>query len=313
MGPVHVYLVRQDPVTLVDTGLHTSDSRAALLDGLRAAGVELKDIRRVLLTHAHMDHYGQAGWVQEVSGAEVFMHPDEVGKAEVPEWWLDGRGQALAAAGVPDETEKLMDHYWRLGRKMAVELGQWQPLADGQKFGFASFELEAVHLPGHALGHTGFWNADHGLLIGGDHLLEGVTPNPIMEPLRPGHPAAVPHAPHRALTLGQFLSALERVAGLPVKRVMPGHGPIIMDHRAVAQTYMAKHERRLGLLAQRIAEGGTAFAITREIYPRVREFDIFLALSEVLAHLDLLVVRGQAAVEPGAGGGADTYSAVAVD
>jgi glyoxylase-like metal-dependent hydrolase (beta-lactamase superfamily II) len=311
VGPVHVYLIRQDPVTLIDTGLTTPESREALLDGLRAAHVELKDIRRVLLTHVHLDHAGQAGWIQEASGAEVRMHPDEVGKAEMPDWWYEGRDQTLWSAGVPAETQQLMDHYWRQGRSMTGPLGDWLPLTDGESLAFAGFELEAVHLPGHALGHTGFWQADHGVLIGGDHLLEGVTPNPILEPLPGGHPAGVGHAPYRALTLGQFLGSLDRVAQMPVKRVLPGHGPVITDHRAMTGVYKAKHERRLGLLLQRIAAGSNAYAVTREVFPRVREFDIFLALSEIMAHLDLLVVRGWAAMEPGAAaGGADLYRAV---
>lgn len=302
VGPIHTYLVREDPVTLIDTGVNTEESRQALLDGLQAHGMAVRDIRRVLLTHAHLDHFGQAGWIQEESGAEVWLHPDEAGKAEAPDWWLEGRGEALDQAGVPGETQALMEQYWQLGRHLALPLGPWHPMTDAQVFAFAHGALQAVHLPGHALGHTGFWEAASQTLIGGDHLLVGVTPNPIMEPLPPGHPAAAPHAPGRALTLGQFLGALDRVASLPVQRVLPGHGPVIEDHRAVAATYQAKHERRLGLMWERIRSGATAFALCREIYPRVREFDIFLALSEVLAHLDLLAVRGKAEISEGSGG-----------
>lgn len=309
VGPVHVYLVRQDPVTLIDAGMYNQESREALLAGLRAAGVEVSDIKRILLTHAHMDHCGQAGWVREQSGAELWMHPDEVGKAEQTEWWHAGRVQALDSAGVPRESQALMEHWWRLSRRQGTALGAWRPLADGARVSFASFDLEAVHLPGHALGHTGFWHADSGVLIGGDHLIQGVSPNPVMEPVPPGHPAAVPHAPHRALTLDQFLRALQRVAAMPVQRVLPGHGPTITDPLAVVQTYLARHERRLDLFRQRIADGSTPFAVSREVYPRVTEGDLFLALSEVLAHLDLLVVRGRASVTPGAAGTGDIYRA----
>lgn len=297
VGPVHVYLIRQEPVTLIDTGLNTPESREALLAGLSGLGLAVRDIRRVLITHAHLDHVGQAAWIAADSGAEVFLHPDEIGKAESPDWWREGRDQLLAEAGVPPAARELMDFFWQMGRQMALPLERWTPLADGQRFPFENGALTAVHLPGHALGHTGFYEEASRTLIGGDHLLEKVTPNPIMEPVRPGHPDAVPHAPSRALTLGQFLGALERVSDLPVERVLPGHGPVIGDHRAVASAYAAKHEKRLSTMLERLGDGRAPWELTREIYPRVREFDLFLALSEVLAHLDLLVVRGGALFE----------------
>lgn len=300
-GPVHVYLVRQDPITLTDTGLNTPESRAALVQGLSELGLNVRDIRRVLLTHAHIDHVGQAAWVAAESGAEVYLHPDEAGKVEVPGWWQERRDLVMTGAGVPGETQVLIERYWRASRRLALDLEAWSPLHDGDRFAFEGGQLEAVHLPGHALGHTGFYEAGSRTLIGGDHLLENVTPNPIMEPVGAGHPAAVPHDPVRALTLGQFLDGLSRASAMEIARVLPGHGPVIADHRAVISTYEGKHQRRLNSLLGRLGDGRNAWDLTREVYPKVREFDLFLALSEVLAHLDMLVVRGQAAFETGAG------------
>ncbi|MDF2630831.1 MAG: hypothetical protein K0R39_4662 [Symbiobacteriaceae bacterium] len=303
VGPVHVYVIKEDPVTLIDTGVNTPESREALVDGLKQHGLGVKDIRRVLLTHAHVDHMGQAAWVRDQSGAEVWLHPDEVGKAEAPDWWLEGRDLALTQAGVPLPVMQGMEEHWQRTKRLAIPLnGGWLPIAPGQRFAFADRVLEAVHLPGHALGHTGFLDPASGLLVGGDHLLQGVTPNPIMEPLPPGHPAGAPHAPGRALTLGLFLAALESVAGMPVTQVLPGHGTIIPEHGKVAENYRFRHERRLGRMWDRLRASATVYAVTREIYPHVEEFNIFLAISEVLAHLDLLADRGKAEIEPSPNG-----------
>ncbi|MBY6275309.1 MBL fold metallo-hydrolase [Symbiobacterium thermophilum] len=293
-GAVHVYAVRSDPVTLIDTGVNTPDARAALVDGLKRLGLRVRDVRRVLLTHAHVDHIGLAGWVQEESGAEVHLHPEEAGKAEVAPWWQEARDRILADAGVDPEGFALIERFWRLNRQLILPLQSWRQLADGQVFAFDGGRLEAVHLPGHALGHTGFLDREGRRLVGGDHLLDGITPNPILEPVPPGHPDAVPHAPDRALTLGQFLRSLDRAAGLDVDEVLPGHGPVITDHRAVGERYRAAHGRRLDSLLQRLQEGRSPWELTREVYPQVKGFDHFLALSEVLAHLDLLVVQGRA-------------------
>lgn len=310
VGEIHTYLVRQDPLTLVDTGCLWADSRELLRDGLRAHGVEMRQIRRLLITHAHMDHCGLAGWIQEESGAEVWLHPDEAGKLETPDWWLAARDRVMAESGTPVDLAQAMHETWLQGRALLTPLGSWRPIEADQHFGFDGGELQAVHLPGHALGHTGFLDPTGQVLLGGDHLLESITPNPIMEPVRPAHPGAVAHAPFRALTLGMFLAALERVMQMEVRRVLPGHGTEIADHVAVARGYMQRHERRLeSLLAMLAAAGSTAFDLTRRVYPNVTGMNSFLALSEVLAHLDLLAVRGR--VLPHAEDGAVVYRSLA--
>jgi len=298
VGPIHVYLIKQDPVTLIDTGVDTPEAREALISGLDEMGLGINDIRRVLLTHAHVDHMGLAAWIRDASGADVWLHPDEAGKAENPDWWLAERDRILAQAGVPEDVQHSMEMYYRRTRALALPFdGAWRPMAGGQVFPFEAGALRAVHLPGHALGHTGFIDEAGGSMVGGDHLLSGITPNPILEPLPPGHPAGAPHAPGRALTLGQFLQSLDVAAGLPLERVLPAHGPVILDHVRVVEGYKIRHERRLGKLWERLRRPATVYEVTREVYPNVSELHIFLAVSEVLAHLDLLAARGRAAVD----------------
>ena len=71
IGAVNAYLLEGTPLTLVDPGPNTPESRVALEEGLRAAGRRLEDIEQVLLTHQHHDHVGLAAWVRERSGASV--------------------------------------------------------------------------------------------------------------------------------------------------------------------------------------------------------------------------------------------------
>lgn len=296
---INAYLVREDPVTLIDPGLSFPVGREALLAGLRSVGVALRDIRRVLLTHAHMDHYGLAAWVQEASGAEVWVHPEEEGKMSRPDWWQEARERILEEAGVPAETARMMKRYWAKQRELVLPLTEWLPAEHGRCFPFASGELTAVHLPGHALGHVAFWNAADRLLVGGDLLLEGITPNPLTEPVLEDHYASVPHAPFRALVLEQFRISMERLAELPIHVVLPGHGPVIYDHRAVIQNYQARYQRKLDGMLRSAVGGKTAYQLARELYPKVPDQDFYLALSQVMAQLDLLVVRGKVEVESG--------------
>src|SRR5438067_460967 len=68
---VNTWLLRGDPLTLVDTGPHSDDARAALEEGLRGAGVRIEDLELIVLTHHHLDHTGLAATIAARSGAAI--------------------------------------------------------------------------------------------------------------------------------------------------------------------------------------------------------------------------------------------------
>ena len=81
IGPVNVYLIKEDPVTLIDTGPKTKETVDALRAGLRHAGLSISDIRRIVLTHTHEDHCGLARALRdEAKEAKVFVHGWETGQ-----------------------------------------------------------------------------------------------------------------------------------------------------------------------------------------------------------------------------------------
>jgi len=80
IGPVNVYLIAEDPITIIDTGPKTKEAVTALRDGLRVNGFRVSDIRRIVLTHAHEDHCGLARSLRdEAKNAEVLVHEWETG------------------------------------------------------------------------------------------------------------------------------------------------------------------------------------------------------------------------------------------
>src|SRR2546425_11634880 len=80
IGPVNVYLIKEDPVTLIDTGPKTKETVDVLRAGMRQAGILISDIRRIVLTHAHEDHCGLARALRdEANEAQVFVHGWETG------------------------------------------------------------------------------------------------------------------------------------------------------------------------------------------------------------------------------------------
>ena len=103
VGDVNVYLIREDPVTLIDVGPKTPEAAAALARGLADHGLRFNDVRRIVLTHAHEDHCGLARRIRdEAKDAEILVHDWETGH-------LFGRlaqeeqRKLLLRSGVPNE------------------------------------------------------------------------------------------------------------------------------------------------------------------------------------------------------------------
>ncbi len=103
VGPVNVYLIKEEPLTLIDTGPKTREALEALKEGLRRERVRVADIKRIVLTHAHEDHCGLAKQLRdEAKDSEVFVHGWETGhRAARLEY--DEHRVLLERAGVPAE------------------------------------------------------------------------------------------------------------------------------------------------------------------------------------------------------------------
>ncbi|MFN7928514.1 MAG: MBL fold metallo-hydrolase [Blastocatellia bacterium] len=74
VGPINIYLLVDDPLTLVDTGPKTDAAKEALTTQLHNLGFRITDIQRIILTHTHEDHCGLASWLQQQCGAPVYVH-----------------------------------------------------------------------------------------------------------------------------------------------------------------------------------------------------------------------------------------------
>src|SRR5262245_24441638 len=85
IGDVNIYLAEGDTLTLIDCGLNTEAAYTALTDGLATRGYKIRDIKRLLITHHHVDHVGLARRILDESGAEVWCHADCVHWLETPD------------------------------------------------------------------------------------------------------------------------------------------------------------------------------------------------------------------------------------
>jgi len=288
VGPVNAYLLPGPPVTLVDCGPKTDDARAALESGLARAGTTVRDIDRLIITHGHIDHFGLAGTIAAAApNIEICAHGADLPKLRGERWFVGPLRTLIAEAGfAPDLADMLLEAFRRY-RKHLDPITPTQMVDEGDRIEFRSGNLEVLHTPGHAQGHICL--RDGGTLISGDLLLEEISPNPIIE---------FDSAGHRLPTLPAYLTSLRRIEALAPQIAYPGHGEPIVDPVARVREIMQHHEERKEMLAGTL--GGRAWTL-RELaaawYPSVDEFNLFLALSEVIGHLDLLEAEGRLSIE----------------
>jgi glyoxylase-like metal-dependent hydrolase (beta-lactamase superfamily II) len=288
VGPANVYVFPSDRITLFDCGPNTPATENALMLGLAAVGMAPEQIARIAISHAHPDHYGMAPRLRDMSGAQIL-----VGERDLPKMqdrsMLVATGRLLLQAGMPmEELAEMGKRERKLGSEIRPEVEEAAALRDGDRLRFDGFELEVLHLPGHTAGHICLYHRESGILFSGDTLLLDISPNPLIEP-DPMDPT------ERRRSLIEYLASLDRLSHLPLSTVFPGHGPPIEDPMTVIQEMRSHHRRRTDTLAQMLDEGGkSAWQLANELFPRLEGFDNFLAVSEVVAHIDLLVDQGKA-------------------
>lgn len=290
---VNVYVIEgDDGLTLIDGGWAFEPSRTALGDALAALGYSVRDIRAVLVTHVHMDHYSQGVMLRRESGCTLALGEEERFSLEVLRSGVEedaephlARLRRHGAASVAEVVQEL----WRGNTPEIWEFpDEWVP--DGRLFEVGRTSLRAMHTPGHTQGHLVYAEADRSLLFTGDHVLPHITPS-IGYESRAG-----------ALPLENYLSSLRAVRALPDMMMLPAHGPVRSSVHARVDELLAHHEERLEACAALLdGRPRTAYEVARELpwTRRARRFDDLnpenqmLAVLETAAHLDVLELRGR--------------------
>ena len=332
VGRVNCYLIEDDPLTLLDTGPNSATSLTALEAALDAHGHRVEDLKRIVVTHQHIDHIGLVEILAKRSGAEVCALD------RLAPWLADYRREmeendSFSAAimlrnGIPQDVVYALRAVSASFRAWGAAAHVTRPLVEGELLTFASRNWRVLHRPGHSPSDTVFWDEASGELFGGDHLIKHISSNPLLskplEPLPPGggrvdekegvkplerlppggdrrdeKEGVEPLQPgeaeaERPRALMTYLDSLRLTREMELGVVYAGHGEPVEDHRGLIDERFGMHERRADKLCALIAERPrNAYELAQAMWGNVAVTQAFLTLSEVLGHVDLLIDRGR--------------------
>ena len=291
---VHSYVLRDgDGWTIIDTGINYPAGRAAWQAALAELKIAPQAIRRIILTHAHPDHYGMAGWLAEQSSAPVQLAPLE--QEFVRTVWHAGAANEQAivdffqAHGMPAELAEQVRHSIAETRAMTLPWPATSVIEPGASLQIGARRFRVIATPGHSDQHLVFYCAEERLLLCGDAVLIKITPNISLWP----------HG--RPDPLADYLQSLDRLAALPVDLALPGHGPLIRAFGERLTELRAHHHERLEIMEQVAGGGAAAFSICTAVFPTsaLSPHQLRFAMAETLAHVEYLVGVGRLARDGG--------------
>jgi glyoxylase-like metal-dependent hydrolase (beta-lactamase superfamily II) len=281
-------------IVLFDTGIGGKGRMRQLDMALGQVGFGIEDVRLLVCTHSHTDHYGLAAPIVEAAGCELWMHPawEHVRLlADDPAAALENRIEVARQSGVPPEA---LERY-RESRSGDSETGI-EGIVEPDRELLPGVEVETdlgawrVHeTPGHAPSHVVLHQPQRELLISGDHLLgrtvlffdHGHSPDPV----------------------GEFLGSLDEVEPLEVGLVLPGHGRPFRDPAAKIAEARRQVDELIGKVRASFGDGEkTAFEIVGEIVgaENVNTPVSAWVLQIVLSCLDHLAILGEVEAVEGA-------------
>lgn len=288
--PDHItncYLVLDGSTTLIDAGSGWANANNDLLTcfaRLRerfGETVTLADVRRLIITHGHIDHFGGLNFVVEESGARVGIHE------------LDARvlhNFEERQIIVSKDLQIFLERAGLSPRSVEglVEMNKWSK--DMFKSASVHFTLDEstpldggiriYHTPGHCPGQVCLQLDD--ILFSADHILSHITP------------LQSPEFITRYTGLGHYLESLRKIQCIPdIQLGLGGHEDEILDLSGRIDEIQAFHDARLNQVLDICREPKTVKQISRELFQERAGYQVLLALLETGAHVEYLYQRGK--------------------
>jgi glyoxylase-like metal-dependent hydrolase (beta-lactamase superfamily II) len=287
---VNVYFTDFPVPTLIDVPPDDPRVVAELNARLEEIGHSLQDIETIIVTHSHLDHCGSARTIIELSGAEVWATEG------VATWLVDYNKESLEeeefivsslrSAAVPDQLIGEARERFKIMRGFTRAVPEVRRLTAGESIALGHSSLKVVHVPGHTAWCIMFYDQAKGLAFTGDFLLGEISPNPLKQ-----RPDKVPEG-YRSMKV--YASSLEKFAAMGIKAAFPGHGEIIGNPAARAKDLLTQMAERRVMVLKMFEKRSprTIYEVVEALFPELPSGQLFLAVSEVWSHCEVLLDDG---------------------
>ncbi|WP_374723347.1 MBL fold metallo-hydrolase [Calidifontibacillus erzurumensis] len=291
---INVYLFKgNDGWTIVDCGFHDSESENAWIQVFHKLSIRSEDIKQIVVTHYHPDHYGGAGWLQDQTGAPVLLLDKE--KKYLDRTWHDQTfpeeiQKFFMEYGMPEKiASDVKDEHISRYEAVSPHPKEIKLLSAGEHIQLGDFVFETIWSPGHTEGLMTLWCEKEGIFIANDLVLPKITPNISLNVNSVANP------------LNDFLTSLRKIRDLPAKLTLPGHRQIIDNLRERVDEIIHHHGERLENVKRIMKskqtstdQGVSAWEISKELFgPLTEPVQHRFAFAETLSHLEYLVHEGQ--------------------
>lgn len=281
MKYVYCYLFENNhDYVLIDVGFNYKAAKEAWEEVFKQLNIKPTNIKTIYLTHFHPDHSGLTGWMQELTGANVYMH--EVDAKMIDRVWGKESVQTMHMKerildhGVPKQLSDDIIEHMEMITNHVLPLPITQYI--GEQVELGGKEWNVIHTPGHSDGHICFYQEEEQVLIAGDHILDKITPNISVWPGASQKP------------LHDYIDSLKKVKSLKVKKAWSAHGSPIENVSERVDELIHHHEDRLTKI-EALSNEKTTYEIAevlfahKELTPHQWRF----AIAETMAHLYYLV------------------------
>ena len=291
VAPVNVFLIKSPEPTLIDCGMYTPDAWKSLKKGLRQNGVALKDLRRVIVTHSHVDHLGMAGKIAKTSGATIWVN-DQCYPfvTDMERTWNEritliekSVNQHISPTEMENSFGLAFTGFLRNGKHFwtTIPKAKIRRYASDGSLVFGDLQWEVMYLPGHSTTQTCFYQKEKKWFIAADALLP-LTATPAIEP-------SLENPEKRSISLPVMIKSLERIKALDIENVYPGHGPVFQNHRKLIDYQLARIQMRKNQVFDLIKNGNNRFF---DLFRILYENQInIMGISMLVGYLDLLLLE----------------------
>lgn len=282
---VNIYFIKEPVPTLIDAPPEEKLYLDELSAGLGAVGYSLEDIGRIIITHPHFDHFGSARAISDKSGAEIWISQ---GGAR----WLEGyetelhneemfRSMILKKAGAAASEIKFVTEFYRQANCFARGAKPARYLKRGDTFELASRSFAITEIPGHTPWCILIHDVNNATAFTGDFLVPDISSRPLVQW------TDIMSKDYK--TLKSYIASLKKVREMNLQIAFPGHGKIIRDpSKRIDDLLSFIDVKRRSILSILKKDRQTPLQIIRELFPDLPREGLFRAVSDVMAHLEML-------------------------